>query len=93
MEQALRLSLLNKKWTASTGNDQRREIWGKMLDVYTDQVFSIGIIASVPKVIVANKNIKNIPKTAIYNWDPGAHFGVHRPDQFWLDDPALRRYK
>ena len=93
MGPAEKLLLLNKKWATSAMTANRRNIWHQMLEIYTDQMFSIGIIASVPKVIVANKNIKNIPKTAIYNWDPGAHFGVHRPDQFWLDDPALRKNK
>jgi len=88
-----KLLLLNKKWAASAENDQRYQVWNEMLDIYSDQMFSIGIISSVPKVIVANRYIRNIPKTAIYNWDPGAHFGVHRPDQFWLDDPTLRKNK
>ena len=88
-----KLSLLNKKWATSAESDQRYQIWNEMLDIYSDQMFSIGIIASVPKVIVANRNIKNIPETAIYNWDPGAHFGVHRPDQFWLDDSTVRKNK
>jgi peptide/nickel transport system substrate-binding protein len=26
-----------------------------------------------------------VPKEGIYNWDPGAHFGIYRPDTFWLD--------
>jgi peptide/nickel transport system substrate-binding protein len=21
----------------------------------------------------------------MYNWDPGAHFGVYKPDGFWFD--------
>ena len=21
----------------------------------------------------------------MYNWDPGAHFGVFKPDGFWFD--------
>jgi peptide/nickel transport system substrate-binding protein len=25
-----------------------------------------------------------VPQTGIYNWDPGAFFGVYRPDTFWF---------
>jgi len=25
-----------------------------------------------------------VPEKGIYNWDPGAFFGVYRPDTFWL---------
>ena len=35
---------------------------------------------------VANKFLKNVPEKAIYNWDPGAHFGVYRPCTFWFDN-------
>ena len=55
-----------------------------MLDLYTNNVFSIGIISSVPQVVVVNSSLKNIPNEGIYNWDPGAHFGIYRPDSFWF---------
>ena len=29
---------------------------------------------------------RNIPVKAIFNWDPGAHFGMYRPDTFWFAD-------
>ena len=25
------------------------------------------------------------PTQGIYNWDPGAHFGIYKPDGFWFD--------
>jgi peptide/nickel transport system substrate-binding protein len=36
-------------------------------------------------VVISNR-LRNVPKEGIYNWDPGAHFGVYRPDTFWLVD-------
>jgi peptide/nickel transport system substrate-binding protein len=82
---ASRLSELNKKWAKVNNQDERHNIWTEMLEIYTKQVFSIGIISSVPQVVVVNKNLRNIPESAIYNWDPGAHFGMYRPDQFWFE--------
>jgi peptide/nickel transport system substrate-binding protein len=26
----------------------------------------------------------NVPEKGFYNWDPGAFFGVYRPDTFWF---------
>jgi peptide/nickel transport system substrate-binding protein len=26
-----------------------------------------------------------VPEEAVYNWEPGAHFGVYRPDTFWFE--------
>jgi peptide/nickel transport system substrate-binding protein len=93
MPQAKRLSALNKSWAEAPTRLERKRIWTEMLDIYTKQLFSIGIISSVPQVIVAKKNLLNVPKKAIYNWDPGAHFGVYRPDQFWLDPKAVKKRK
>jgi peptide/nickel transport system substrate-binding protein len=34
-------------------------------------------------VVVSNK-LRNVPTEGIYNWDPGAFFGIYHPDTFWL---------
>jgi peptide/nickel transport system substrate-binding protein len=25
-----------------------------------------------------------VPEQGFYNWDPGAFFGIYRPDTFWF---------
>jgi len=75
---------LNDRWRSAKSDSEREEIWKKMMDLYTDNVFSIGLIASVPQVVLANSRLRNVPEKAIYNWDPGAHFGIYRPDTFWF---------
>ena len=77
---------LKDAWHKASSVRDKKIIWHKMLDIYTENVFSIGIIASVPQVVLANKFLKNVPEKAIYNWDPGAHFGVYRPCTFWFDN-------
>ena len=59
-----------------------------MLHIYTDEVFTIGIIAGVLQPVVVNDHMHNVPDKGIYNWDPGAQFGIYRPDQFWFDNPG-----
>jgi len=39
------------------------------------------------RLVVSNR-LRNVPEQAIYNWEPGAHFGVYRPDTFWFDGKA-----
>ena len=85
MEVPRKLFNLKDAWRIAGSDTDRVKIWHQMLDFYTDNVFSIGIIASVPQVILANKNLRNVPEKAIYNWDPGAHFGIYRPDTFWFN--------
>jgi peptide/nickel transport system substrate-binding protein len=26
----------------------------------------------------------NVPREGFYNWDPGAFFGIYRPETFWF---------
>jgi peptide/nickel transport system substrate-binding protein len=58
-----------------------------MLDLVTEQMFSIGLVAAVPQPVVVNKALRNVPQKGVYNWEPGAHFGIYRPDTFWFESP------
>ena len=84
------LADLNARWMRAESDDVRAGIWRHILDIYSEQVFSIGLVSGVPQVVVVNKRLHNVPSEAIYNWDPGAHFGIYRPDTFWMT-PARPR--
>ena len=81
-EEAYRLTL--ERRSAVLYSTSREEIWHKMLAIRADMVFSIGLLSGVPQPVVINTKLANVPKKGIYNWDPGAHFGIYRPDTFWL---------
>ena len=85
MEAPQKLFELKDAWGEARSEGDRIKIWHEMLDTYTSNVFSIGIIASVPQVVLVNSSLQNVPDKAIYNWDPGAHFGIYRPCTFWFD--------
>ena len=57
-----------------------------MLALYTDQVFSIGIVNATLQPIVAAARLRNLPASAPYSFDPTSYFGVYMTDTFWLDD-------
>ena len=40
-------------------------------DRYSEQVFSIGIIAAVPQPIVVDEDLRNLPAKAVLDWEPG----------------------
>lgn len=84
MEKPQKLFDLYKDWRIARDEEKRREIWTQMLDIWTDQVYTIGIVSGVLQPIVATKRLQNLPEQGFYNWDPGAHFGAYRPDRFWL---------
>ena len=39
---------------------------------------------------MVNAKLRNVPEEGIYNWDPGAFFGIYKPDSFWFDMSEMR---
>jgi peptide/nickel transport system substrate-binding protein len=58
-----------------------------MLSIHAAELFTIGLISGTLQPVVANRRLRNLPETALYNWDPGAHFGIYEPDTFWMAQP------
>jgi peptide/nickel transport system substrate-binding protein len=90
LPEAQRLMELNAAWDAAQTDEERAAAWREMLRIHADQVFAIGILAEAPQPVVVSKYLRNVPEKAIWAWEPGAHFGVHRPDEFFFD-PAGNR--
>ncbi len=86
MESALDLLSLYESWAASTGRERKQDIWRRMLGTYTDEVYNIGIVNSVPQPVVVRATMQNIPEQGVYAWFPTAFFGVYHPDVFWFDE-------
>jgi len=76
---------LYQDWTRATTDDQRRKIWQTMLRIHAEQQVTIGILSEVRQPVIVNEKLKNVPVEAIYGWDPGGQFGIHRMDEFWWD--------
>jgi peptide/nickel transport system substrate-binding protein len=76
---------LIKEWGDAETADAREEVWHKILSLWTDQVFTIGIVSGVEQLVVVNNKLKNVPEHGTYNFDPGAYFGMYRPDTFWFE--------
>lgn len=97
LPEAKRLLELYHQWRLADGREQRRSLWHEMLEIWSDQVYSIGLVAGVLQPVVVSLKLYNVPVKAIYNWNPGAHFGMYRPDTFFFgpkrtptDDAVLR---
>jgi peptide/nickel transport system substrate-binding protein len=82
---AIRLLKLYEEWLAAGSDEEHTRIWRDMLQIWADEVFSIGTVAGVLQPIVVNDKLRNVPEQGIYNWDPGAYFGIYKPDGFWFD--------
>ncbi len=75
---------LNDAWFRSSDPAERLRIWHRMLKIHSDQVFTIGIVNGTMQPVVVSNRLRNVPEEGIYNWDPGAYFGIYRPDTFWF---------
>ncbi|SMF68732.1 peptide/nickel transport system substrate-binding protein [Tistlia consotensis] len=84
MEQAKDLMELYEKWLHAKGRAERREAWTEILKIDAEEVYTLGLVAKVPQPVVVTDRLKNVPEKAIYNWDPGAQFGVYHPDSFFF---------
>ncbi len=74
-----------KSWSTATSSAEKAKAWHTILSIYSDNVFSIGIINGALQPIVVKSNIRNVPDEAIYAYSPTSYFGVYMPDTFWLD--------
>ena len=84
LDWAQRLMELLRRWERSASVDEQTTIWHEMLAINTEQMPTIGLVSGVPQPVVVSNRVKNVPREGIYNWDPGAFFGMYRPDSFWL---------
>ena len=81
---ASELLRLYDDWIEALAPGRRAAIWNRMLDIHADEVYSIGIVAAIPQPVVVNARLRNVPERGVYNWEPGAHLGIHRMDTFWF---------
>lgn len=86
LPEAQELLDLYQSWRVSATTEERREIWRKMLEIFTDQVFTIGTVNNVRQPIVINSKLQNVPEEGIYAFAPSAYFGIYMPDTFWYAD-------
>jgi peptide/nickel transport system substrate-binding protein len=86
LPEAIELAKLRQDWLHARDLETRQAIWQRMLAIRTDAVFSIGTVRGVPQPVVVSRRLRNVPREGVYNWEPGAFFGVYHPDTFWFAD-------
>ena len=78
------LSSLYEQWRGATEPARQREIWKEMLGIYTDQVFTIGIVSGSLQPVVVSNRLKNVPDEGVWSFQPTSYFGHYLPDTFYL---------
>ena len=73
------------RWRHAIDPGERAEAWHRILSINAEETFTIGLVAAVPQPVVVGRTLRNVPADGLYTYDPGAHFGVYRPDSFWFE--------
>jgi peptide/nickel transport system substrate-binding protein len=74
------------EWGATAQFDEREAVWHQMLSLYTQQVFSIGLINSTLQPILKSAKLQNVPEQGLYGFDPTSYLGIYMPDSFWFKE-------
>lgn len=85
LPEAAELVKLLNEWEDAASSFERAEIWHKMLAIYSDQVFSIGLINATFLPIVHSAKMQNVPKEALFGFATSL-LGIHMPDTFWMKE-------
>jgi peptide/nickel transport system substrate-binding protein len=84
MPEAAELLDLYEAWQMAEPSE-REKIFHRMLHIHAEQVFTLGVIAGVPQPVVFKETLRNLPEEGLYNWDPGAFFGIYHLDSLWFE--------
>ena len=59
---------------ATASEDEQAQIWHEMLQIWADQVFSIGTVAGVLQPVVVSDRLRNVPDQGHLQLGPGRVF-------------------
>ena len=80
------LLALQGAWRQSISTAERTEIWGKMLALRADQVFTIGTVNGALQPVVRSSKLRNVPEEGLYGFIPTSLLGAYLPDTFFYDE-------
>jgi peptide/nickel transport system substrate-binding protein len=74
---------LYRRWLVSADRGEQERVWGEMLEINAEELFSIGILGGTLQPVVVAATLRGVPERGIYAWEPGAHFGLYGPETFY----------
>ena len=89
LPEAIELLSLYNAWQRAQDAGERERIWHRMLAIHAEQQFTIGTVTGNLQPVVVHDRLKNVPAKGLYNWDPGAYFGIYRMDTFYFDEKRV----
>ena len=85
MPEAQALDALYRRWMSTSNDAEQTRIWKEMLQNHAENLWSIGTVAGAIQPIVLKVGLRNLPKRAIYSWEPTSMLGIYRIDELYWD--------
>jgi peptide/nickel transport system substrate-binding protein len=85
---ARELLALHRAWEGCADVAGRAAIWARILDLWGDQVFTIGTVNQTRQPVLPHAGLRNIPPEGLFGFQPTSYLGAYLPDTFWLDEGA-----
>lgn len=85
-----RLLAMADGWSHAPDDKTKAIFWREMLRIHAENTYAIGLLSEAPQPVVVSKQLRNVPETGIWAFDPGAHFGIHRIDEFYFGDADVQ---
>lgn len=82
------LLALADRWNRADDDLARASLWREMLRIHAQEIYAIGLLSEAPQPVVVSKRLRNVPEQGVWAYEPGAHFGVHRIDEFYFGEPS-----
>ncbi|MEE7490082.1 ABC transporter substrate-binding protein [Methylobacterium oryzae CBMB20] len=83
-----RLLDLDRQWRDTGDAGRQAAIWREMLMNHARNTWVIGTVAGALQPVVGADRLVNLPKRALYSWEPTAMIGVQRLDELFWDKGA-----
>jgi peptide/nickel transport system substrate-binding protein len=84
LPEAAELYRLYQQWRLTKTTEERAGIWRRMLEIYSNQVFSIGLVNAALQPVIRTNKMRNMPDTGLYGFST-SYLGIYMPDTFWLE--------
>jgi peptide/nickel transport system substrate-binding protein len=88
---ARRLLELLGEWRRAEDEAAQTSVWHEMLEIYADNLFTIGLVNSTKQPVANAPDLRNVPSEGVFAFEPGGYFGIYHPDTFWFASEANRR--
>ena len=86
MPGAQRLMTLYNAWCHSGSTAEKQAIWAEMLALHAENQWIIGTVSGDIQPVVIAGQLRNVPESAPFAWEPVALIGAYRMDEFFYGD-------